>query len=538
MKLTIKSQLVLLNVAATLCIAVVALIGYLAITKLDQAMDDISGNGSAIKDQMAADQTHDALRADVIAALLAGSQNDTAQRDEIRHDLAEHLALFRKLISSMEQRTANPEIRSAMARVRPDSEAYLKSAADQVALAFTDAAAAQQAQPEFMKRFRVLEKSMGELSDLIEKQSEATRAGGDAIVVQSKGRVLFVSLIAALLCAIGSVVLVRSITRPLDEAVTFADLIAEGRLDAALEVDEKDRTETGRLKRALQAMRTSLHKIVGEVRGGTESMVTASREIADGNMDLSRRTEMQAGALEETASSMEELTATVRQNADHARQANQMAISASEVAVKGGAVVSQVVQTMGTIDQASRKIAEITGVIEGIAFQTNILALNAAVEAARAGEQGRGFAVVASEVRNLAQRSNSAAKDIKQLIAASVEQVGVGSRLVSEAGSTMQEVVASVNRMTDIMGEITAASREQEDGIAQVNKAVVEIDATTQQNAALVEQAAAAASSLRTQADTLRSLVSAFRLHAQEGGHQGASAGALPDRSRAALALR
>jgi methyl-accepting chemotaxis protein len=523
MKLTIKSQLVLLNVAATFCIAVVALIGYLAITSLDGAMDDISGNGSAMKDQMAADQTHDALRADVIAALLAASQNDAAQRDEIKHDVAEHLALFRKLMGSMEQRTDNPDIRRAMERVRPDVDAYLKSAADQVALAFTDAAAAQQAQPEFMKRFHTLEKSMGELSDLIEKQSDGTRERGDATVVQSKSRVLLVSLIAAAICVAASVALMRSISRPLDEAMTFADLIAKGRLDAVLDVDDKDRTEIGRLKRALQAMRTSLHKIVGEVRGGTESMVTASSEIADGNLDLSRRTEMQASALEETASSMEQLTQTVRQNADHARQANQMAISASEVAVKGGTVVSQVVETMGTINEASRKIAEITGVIEGIAFQTNILALNAAVEAARAGEQGRGFAVVASEVRNLAQRSNSAAKDIKQLIAASVEQVGVGSRLVAQAGTTMQDVVASVNRMTDIMGEITAASREQEDGIAQVNKAVVEIDSTTQQNAALVEEAAAAAGSLRSQADTLRALVSAFSLHAHEGQQHAAA---------------
>jgi methyl-accepting chemotaxis protein len=535
MKLTIKSQLVLLNAGATFCIAIVALIGYLAVTSLDNAMDDISGNGSAMKDQMSADQTHDALRADVIAALFAASQNDTAQRDEIKRDTAEHLGLFRKLMASMEKRTDNPDIRRAMDQVRPDVEAYLKGAEAQVALAFADVAAAQQAQPEFMKRFRTLEKSMGELSDLIEKQSDATREGGDAVVGQSKMRVLAVSLMAAILCAAASVILMRSITRPLDEAITFADLIAKGRLDSQLEVDDKDKTETGRLKRALQAMRTSLHKIVGEVRGNTESMATASREIADGNLDLSRRTEMQASALEETASSMEQLTATVRQNADHARQANQTAITASEVAAKAGGVVAEVVDTMGTIDQASRKIAEITGVIEGIAFQTNILALNAAVEAARAGEQGRGFAVVASEVRNLAQRSNSAAKDIKQLISASVEQVGVGSRLVSEAGSTMQEVVASVNRMTDIMGEITAASREQEDGIAQVNKAVVEIDTTTQQNAALVEEAAAAASSLRSQADTLRSLVSAFQL---QGDAQPQSRGAERLPASRTLALR
>jgi methyl-accepting chemotaxis protein len=252
------------------------------------------------------------------------------------------------------------------------------------------------------------------------------------------------------------------------------------------------------------------------VRRGTETITVASGEIASGNADLSSRTESQAGSLEETASSMEELTSTVRQNADNARQANQLVVNASEVAVKGGAVVGQVVSTMGSIKDSSRKIVDIIGVIDGIAFQTNILALNAAVEAARAGEQGRGFAVVASEVRNLAQRSAAAAKEIKGLIGDSVEKVDAGSKLVDNAGATMEEIVTSVKRVADIMAEITSASQEQSSGIEQINQAVSQMDEMTQQNAALVEQAAAAAQSMQDQAVELSRAVSIFKLDAGE----------------------
>ncbi|MDP2029783.1 MAG: methyl-accepting chemotaxis protein [Thiobacillus sp.] len=319
-----------------------------------------------------------------------------------------------------------------------------------------------------------------------------------------------VIVFGVLLAAVIGFWTIRAITRPLNEAVRIAECVAAGDLTQVITVHSND--ETGKLMQAMKAMNSSLVTIVGQVRTGTETIAVASREIAAGNLDLSNRTETQASSLEETASSMEELTSTVKQNAENARQANQLVGSTADVAVKGGRVVSQVVDTMASIKDSSRKIADIIGVIDGIAFQTNILALNAAVEAARAGEQGRGFAVVAAEVRNLAQRSAGAAKEIKSLIEDSVGKVDAGGKLVDEAGKTMDEIVNSVKRVTDIMSEIAAASSEQSSGIEQVNQAVSQMDQMTQQNAALVEEAAAAAESLQDQAGQLAEAVSVFKL--------------------------
>ncbi|AXA93506.1 methyl-accepting chemotaxis protein [Massilia sp. YMA4] len=350
------------------------------------------------------------------------------------------------------------------------------------------------------------------MDELIAYEAEQANAAGEqATAVYGSTQTLMLALGAIALlagCAVAYLV-TRSITQPLGEALKVAETVAGGDLSSTIVADRKD--ETGRLLQALKGMNDALLNVVTQVRGGTEAIGTASREIAAGNMDLSSRTEEQASSLEETASSMEELTSTVRQNADNAQQANALARSASQVAVKGGAIVAQVVDTMGTINTSSRKIVDIIAVIDGIAFQTNILALNAAVEAARAGEQGRGFAVVANEVRGLAQRSAAAAREIKELITASVASVDEGSRLVHDAGQTMGDIVQSIQRVTDIMGDIASASQEQTTGIGQINTAITQMDEVTQQNAALVEEAAAASQSMQEQAAHLAQVVAFFR---------------------------
>ena len=343
---------------------------------------------------------------------------------------------------------------------------------------------------------------------------QAARASNTAYVFA-------VLLLVALLGASGVALLLvyRQISGQLGcepaRAAAIADEIAAGQLAVVIEPRDNDRSS---LLHSMKTMRDNLAGIVSEVRSGADTIASASGQIASDNLELSSRTEEQASSLEKTASSMEALTSTVKQNADNARQANQLAISASEVAVKGGAVVSQVVDTMESINASSNKIVDIIGVIDGIAFQTNILALNAAVEAARAGEQGRGFAVVASEVRNLAQRSAAAAKEIKTLIVDSVGKVDAGAKLVDEAGSTMQAIVDSIKSVTDIMGEITAASQEQSSGIERINEAITQMDQVTVQNTALVEEAAAAAGSLQDQAASLARVVGVFKLKATQAG--------------------
>lgn len=345
--------------------------------------------------------------------------------------------------------------------------------------------------------------------DLQEANTKNSHAVAQKAYTDTRNILLGLGTFALLVGVAVAVATIRSILRPLNEAIQLAEAVAQGDLTRTVNAERKD--ETGKLLQALQHMNTSLVRIVTEVRSGTDEISTGSQEIASGNMDLSARTEHQASSLEKTASSMEELTATVSQNAQNARQANSLSAAASSVAMKGGDVISEVVTTMEEINASSRKIVDIISVIDAIAFQTNILALNAAVEAARAGEQGKGFAVVATEVRSLAQRSAAAAKEIKALIDASVEKVDTGSKLVANAGVTMQEIVASVQRVTSIMAEIQSASDEQSIGISEVNQAIVQMDQVTQQNAALVEQAAAASSAMQEQAAGLAKVVSIFK---------------------------
>ena len=365
--------------------------------------------------------------------------------------------------------------------------------------------------------FRPVQKQWWELLRTLiaveEKQNNEASINAEAAYSQARLVMLLIGSLALITSLLAAVLITRSVTRQLgcepDEAAAIAGEIASGNLAVPIHTRTGD---THSLLYAMQSMRDSLAQIVQQVHASTETIATAAGQIAMGNLDLSSRTEQQASTLEQTASSMEELTSTVRINTDHARQANGLAESASDVATKGGAVVAQVVDTMAAIDVSARKIVDIIAVIDGIAFQTNILALNAAVEAARAGEQGRGFAVVATEVRNLAQRSAAAAKEIKDLIGDSVDKVQAGNRLVEQAGSTMHEVVASVRRVTGIMSEMMSASQEQSAGIEQINIAVTQMDNVTQQNAALVEEAAAAAQAMQEQVNSLNEVVSVFRV--------------------------
>ncbi len=355
----------------------------------------------------------------------------------------------------------------------------------------------------------------GKVAELVSLEEALSRSGyEEAKAAQAQAGMVMVGLVALALI-FGAFIawrITRSVTRPVAMVIGVAERIAQGDLTSSIELDTRD--EIGRLLLAILSMQERLRDLVGQIRVSVDSIEIASKEVADGNMDLSRRTEVTASSLQQTAASMEHLMDTVQQNAQAAGHANQLASDASHVASRGGAVVNQVVATMQEIHASSRKIADITGVIDGIAFQTNILALNAAVEAARAGEQGRGFAVVASEVRTLAQRSAQAAKEIKALIGSSVNCVEVGGRLVGDAGATMTDIVDSVQRFTSIMREISGAANEQSSGIGEINRAITQLDYMTQQNAALVEESSAAAASLKEQAQTLSRTVTIFKLEA------------------------
>jgi methyl-accepting chemotaxis protein len=423
-----------------------------------------------------------------------------------------------ELIAKIEALTEPGTGKELVNNIKVSRQKFNASLDKLIDLGSTDGAAASQ---YLVSEFRgVNAEYLVNIDDLIKYQAELMTQGGNASAesyTASRNILIVMTVLSALLSVLFGFWIIRSITGPLHQAVEVASAVANGDLTQRIEVTSMD--ETGQLLKALEHMVGRLTGIVSGVRSTTDAISTASQEIAAGNSDLSQRTEEQASSLEETASSMEELTSTVKQNAENAKQANQLAANASDIAVKGGMAVGEVVQTMGSISASSKKIMDIISVIEGIAFQTNILALNAAVEAARAGEQGRGFAVVAAEVRNLAQRSAAAAKEITALIGDSVDKVEIGSKQVDKAGETMNEIVLAVKRVTDIMAEIAAASNEQSSGIEQVNQALVQMDEVTQQNAALVEEAAASAEAMREQAGTLMQAVRLFKL---ESGKRGA----------------
>ncbi|UXH80945.1 methyl-accepting chemotaxis protein [Roseateles amylovorans] len=507
---SIARRLLLVQALVLLIALIGSALGYWGLRRVAAETEDMY-RSSLVTERTAADWYRNVFNGATRTTAIAASNDPTlatffsAQATEATRISTELQQRLDKLLTTPQERASYDkvvELRKTFINLRDTITALKKSGE-------TD-----KAKQLFEQQFQAASTAyLDGIRDIVQQQRDQLDAAMLAVVeTNSRARIALVvfGVFSLLTGGALAVWLSRSITRPLHEAALVADAIANFDLSRQIRVVGND--ETGQLLRALQKMQASLQRLIGEVRGSTDSITTASAEIASGNMDLSARTEQTASNLEEAAASLTELTGTVRQTADAATTANQLVSSAATNAQRGGEVMGQVVSTMGDISDSSRKIGDIIGVIDGIAFQTNILALNAAVEAARAGEQGRGFAVVASEVRSLAQRSAEAAKQIKTLIAASVERVESGSRLVQDAGTTMTDIVTSVQRVTDIIAEISAASREQSEGIDQVNAAVGHLDQMTQQNAALVEEAASAAESLKDQSKRLSTAIAIFRL--------------------------
>jgi methyl-accepting chemotaxis protein len=509
MQLTIRARLLVLVAIMLTLMLVVGGSGWNGMSGADEQLGSVVTTGRILRNHMEGDMMHDALRADVLAALLADTDAD---KSAAVANVREHAQHFREVIDANNKLTS-AEIRRELVDLGPALATYVNSAEELVTKAQTDKTAAQAMLPAFLAAFENLEGRLAQVSDGIEANAQAAEHDARSVVSHAKTIVIALLVSAAIIALVISLLMVRTIAAGIDKLISAIGRMARGEL--GLDIEAHNRDEFGQLLTSLRAMDQKFAQIVGMVRHSSETVGAAARQLSGGNDDLSQRTQEQAAALQQTAASMEEMSATVKQNADNARAANQLALGARAQADKGGLVVQQAVAAMGEINTSSRRISDIIGVIDEIAFQTNLLALNAAVEAARAGEQGRGFAVVASEVRNLAQRSAGAAREIKLLIGESVDKVQAGSQLVDDSGATIAELMESVRKVTNIVAEISAASEEQATGIEQVNRAVSQMDVATQQNAALVEEATAASKSMEQQTQALLREVSFFTVHRQ-----------------------
>lgn len=513
--MSIKKRLMEFSLVAGFFILAIGSTAYWVTHQLSATVGQTENSMLALRNHLQADMMHDALRGDLLSALLAGGKKDLSARPEVEKDLNEHIAEFKEALHNNELLPQPKEISEALVKVRPKLEDYIGLTRKTLALAFDDPAAAELQMPKFTESFGLLETEMSNLSDLIETNVKAAKVASDHTSKLSAQVIVGLTAIALVLIGGYAVMTSKAILGAVgaepETVKKLASAIERGQLSHVVTLRSGD---VDSIMATLDKMARSLHGTISGVRQAAETVAETSTELSHSSVDLAAHIDRQASSLQETASSMVMLTSTVKQNADSAKRANDLALSASTVASKGGAVVSQVVERMSSINQSAKKIADIIGVIDSIAFQTNILALNAAVEAARAGEQGRGFAVVASEVRTLAQRSAGAAKEIKSLITDSVEQVNVGSRLVDEAGTRMEEIVNSIQHVTEIVSQITQASQVQIADIETVNGAIVQMDQGTRDNSVLVENAAQSASALHGHAQDLSTLVSTFNLEA------------------------
>ena len=506
---TIGAKLWALALTAALLIAVVGATGLGAVSELRSALKEISTSGQALRSHMQGDMMHDALRSDVLAALLAAQKGQMEQRDAIAADIQDHAKIFRDAITSEKQLITDPSVLREIQALLPALADYISGTEKIEDLAFRDLPAAEATLPEFIGAFETLEPQMESVSESIEKWSEETRLTAEEEARTAFGTVATIALAAVIVLLLTASRIATAIVRPLQRAVEVTSRIAAGDLDNTIVVTGKD--ETAQLLEAMQRMSRTISEVVAQVREAAESVTSSSREVAAGTLDLSQRVEQQAASLEETSSTTEDIARMVANNASLAGQAGSIAKDAVRRARESRGVVERSAGAMQEINASSSRIAEIIGTIDSIAFQTNLLALNAAVEAARAGEQGRGFAVVATEVRNLAQRCAAAAREIKTLIGDSVEKVQQGTDLVHASGDTIAGTEKSIGDLTGLVENVAESSRDQASGVDQINRAITHMDSATQQNAALVEELAAASASMEGQAQSLLRIVGYFK---------------------------